>query len=57
MCTKPTMEDLFVVHHEMGHIEYYLQYMDQPVAFRRGANPGNILAVSLYSCMFECLYR
>ena len=51
------MEDLFVVHHEMGHIEYYLQYMDQPVAFRRGANPGNILAVSLYSCMFECLYR
>jgi len=24
----------------MGHIEYYLQYKDQPVVFREGANPG-----------------
>lgn len=28
------------MHHEMGHVEYYLQYKDQPVSFRRGANPG-----------------
>lgn len=34
------MEQLFTVHHEMGHVEYYLQYKDQPVSFRRGANPG-----------------
>lgn len=34
------MEQLFTVHHEMGHIQYYLQYKDQPVGFRRGANPG-----------------
>lgn len=34
------MEQLFTVHHEMGHVEYYLQYKDLPVAFRRGANPG-----------------
>ncbi|KAJ8264684.1 hypothetical protein GJAV_G00152490 [Gymnothorax javanicus] len=39
-CTTVTMEQLFTVHHEMGHIEYYLQYKDQPVTFRRGANPG-----------------
>lgn len=34
------MEQLFTVHHEMGHVEYYLQYKDQPVSFREGANPG-----------------
>ncbi|OTF79966.1 hypothetical protein BLA29_003639 [Euroglyphus maynei] len=40
MCTSVTMKDLITVHHEMGHIQYYLQYKDQPVAFREGANPG-----------------
>ncbi|KAL4660481.1 angiotensin-converting enzyme [Arapaima gigas] len=39
-CTTVTMEQLFTVHHEMGHIQYYLQYKDQPVSFRGGANPG-----------------
>uniref|UniRef100_A0A673G0M1 Angiotensin-converting enzyme n=1 Tax=Sinocyclocheilus rhinocerous TaxID=307959 RepID=A0A673G0M1_9TELE len=39
-CTTVTMEQLFTVHHEMGHVEYYLQYKEQPVSFRRGANPG-----------------
>lgn len=39
-CTTVTMEQLFTVHHEMGHVEYYLQYKDLPVSFRRGANPG-----------------
>ncbi|KAL2078213.1 hypothetical protein ACEWY4_025898 [Coilia grayii] len=39
-CTTVTMEQLFTVHHEMGHVEYYLQYKDQPTSFRRGANPG-----------------
>ncbi|XP_050407171.1 angiotensin-converting enzyme [Patella vulgata] len=39
-CTEINMEDLITVHHEMGHIEYYLQYKDQPVVFRGGANPG-----------------
>lgn len=40
MCTDVTMEDLITIHHEMGHVEYYLQYKDQPVVFREGANPG-----------------
>ncbi|NXD66074.1 ACE enzyme, partial [Eolophus roseicapillus] len=39
-CTAVTMEQLFTVHHEMGHVQYYLQYKDQPVSFRSGANPG-----------------
>ncbi|XP_044303199.1 angiotensin-converting enzyme isoform X2 [Varanus komodoensis] len=39
-CTTITMEQLFTVHHEMGHVEYYLQYKDQPLTFRSGANPG-----------------
>ncbi|XP_029646875.2 angiotensin-converting enzyme [Octopus sinensis] len=40
MCTEITMEDLIVIHHEMGHIQYYQQYADQPIYFREGANPG-----------------
>ncbi len=36
MCT----EDLVTIHHEMGHIQYFLQYKNQPVVFREGANPG-----------------
>ena len=34
------MDDLITAHHEMGHVQYFLQYKDQPVAFREGANPG-----------------
>jgi peptidyl-dipeptidase A len=40
MCTTETMENLFVIHHEMGHVQYFLQYKDQPVKFREGANSG-----------------
>jgi len=29
-----------VVHHEQGHVQYYLQYANQPFNFREGANPG-----------------
>lgn len=39
-CTEVTMEDFLTIHHEMAHIEYYLQYADQPVLFRDGANPA-----------------
>lgn len=34
------MNDLITVHHEMGHIQYFMNYADQPVVFREGANPG-----------------
>nr|CAD7437770.1 unnamed protein product [Timema bartmani] len=39
-CTEVTMEDLQTIHHEMAHIQYYLQYANQPLLFRDGANPG-----------------
>ncbi|XP_070392997.1 angiotensin-converting enzyme-like [Dermacentor albipictus] len=39
-CTEVKMDDLFIVHHEMGHVEYFLKYAKQPVFFRAGANPG-----------------
>jgi len=34
------MEDLITVHHEMGHIEYFMQYENQSAVYRDGANPG-----------------
>lgn len=52
-CTDITGDDFGTVHHEMGHIEYYLQYKDLPVVYRRGANPGfheavgDVLALSV----------
>ncbi|KAF5290987.1 hypothetical protein FQA39_LY14518 [Lamprigera yunnana] len=38
LCAKVTMEDLYVVHHEMGHIEYYMAYQNQRPVFQEGAN-------------------
>lgn len=40
MCAKIKSEDLTTIHHEMGHIEYFLAYKNQPNTFRAGANPG-----------------
>ncbi|XP_058122546.1 angiotensin-converting enzyme-like [Anopheles ziemanni] len=39
-CTRINMEDFFTVHHELGHIQYYLQYQHLPSVYRSGANPG-----------------
>ena len=39
-CTGINMEDFFTVHHEMGHIQYYMQYKHLPSSFRGGANLG-----------------
>lgn len=47
------MEQLSIVHHEMGHVQYYLQYKDLAVPLRRGPNPGfheaigDVLALSV----------
>ncbi|XP_044936818.1 angiotensin-converting enzyme isoform X1 [Mustela putorius furo] len=52
-CTRVTMDQLSTVHHEMGHVQYYLQYKEQPVSLRQGANPGfheaigDVLALSV----------
>ena len=39
-CTNINHVDLVTSHHELGHIQYYLQYWDQPYEYRAGANPG-----------------
>ncbi|CAG0926184.1 unnamed protein product, partial [Notodromas monacha] len=36
MCTSVDMDDLITIHHEMGHIQYYMQYVEQNPLFREG---------------------
>ena len=40
MCTQVDDNYFRTIHHEMGHIEYFMAYKDQPVIFRSGANSG-----------------
>ncbi|CAO1336207.1 unnamed protein product [Diamesa serratosioi] len=40
MCGQINMNDLITIHHELGHVQYYLQYHEQPFIFKKGANPG-----------------
>ena len=40
MCTKISHTDLITIHHEMGHIGYFMQYKNQPYIYRDAANPG-----------------
>ena len=45
--------DFQTVHHEMGHIQYFMLYRDQPTLFRDGANAafheavGDTIALSV----------
>lgn len=34
-CSGSTAEDLYVIHHELGHIQYYMAYEHQPGIFRQ----------------------
>jgi len=53
MCTEVNTEDFTVVHHEMGHIEYFMQYRHLANLFRAGANAafheavGDTIALSV----------
>ena len=40
MCTRPTLEELQTIYHELGHVYYYLWYKDQPYMFQGGAHDG-----------------
>ncbi len=40
------MDWLITTHHEMGHIEYFLQYAPLGVLYRDGANPGTHISFS-----------
>uniref|UniRef100_A0A8C7BW83 Angiotensin-converting enzyme n=1 Tax=Neovison vison TaxID=452646 RepID=A0A8C7BW83_NEOVI len=39
-CTEVTIEDLLSIFHQMGHIQYFLQYKNLSMIFRAGANPA-----------------
>ena len=53
MCTTINQGDFDTIHHEMGHIEYFMQYRHQPNVFRTGANAafheavGDTIALSV----------
>ena len=40
MCIHPNQEDLFVIHHELGHDFYFQHYYKLPIIFQQGANDG-----------------
>ncbi|XP_037350441.1 angiotensin-converting enzyme-like protein Ace3 [Talpa occidentalis] len=52
-CTEVTIEDLLSVFHQMGHIQYFMQYRNLSVIFRAGANPafeeamGSVITLSV----------
>uniref|UniRef100_A0A9L0S5M0 Angiotensin-converting enzyme n=1 Tax=Equus caballus TaxID=9796 RepID=A0A9L0S5M0_HORSE len=46
-CTEVTIEDLLSIFHQMGHIQYFLQYKNLSVIFRAGTNPAFEEAVGL----------
>lgn len=39
-CTQVNLEDFINSHHEMTHIQYYMQYSAQPFVYRDGPNPA-----------------
>ena len=40
MCIKSDEDSLFTVHHELGHIYYFMNYEGQPPLFQAGAHDG-----------------
>ena len=40
MCIEQTEDSLITLHHELGHIYYFMLYKDQPILFQGGANDG-----------------
>lgn len=42
MCGKVNFKDFIDIHHEMGHVQYYLLYRKLSYLFREGANPGRL---------------
>jgi len=40
MCITPTAEDFTTIHHELGHVYYFMAYRKQPHLFQNGANDG-----------------
>ncbi|XP_041354158.1 angiotensin-converting enzyme-like [Gigantopelta aegis] len=55
MCAEVTMDYLQTVHHEMGHVQYFMAYENQPTLFRDSPNSafheavGDTMALSVLS--------
>ena len=53
MCTYISADDFYTIHHELGHIQYYIEYQNQSMYFKAGANPafhealGDAIALSV----------
>ena len=39
-CVDITHNQLVTLHHELGHIQYFLQYWNLSAVYRTGVNPG-----------------
>lgn len=52
MCTDVTHKDFITVHHELAHIQYFMNYKYNPKVFRDGANPGNFILFSFLHSLF-----
>lgn len=40
MCIQPDADNLYTLHHELGHNYYFHYYYDKPVLYQAGANDG-----------------
>ena len=34
MCTRVDFNDFLIIHHELGHVQYFMQYAHQPISYR-----------------------
>lgn len=34
MCTRVTFDDFLTIHHELGHVQYFMQYAHLPIGYR-----------------------
>ena len=55
MCADVNMDDFLTVHHELGHVQYFNQYRELPIAFRLPPCPafgeaiGDVVAISAFT--------
>jgi peptidyl-dipeptidase A len=61
ICTEMNGDYFYIIHHEMGHVEYFMSYdKKQPYVYQDGANPGFHEAVGdtigMYASKFSSLF-
>lgn len=54
MCAQVNMEDFYVIHHEMGHIMYYMAYENQPTIYKVSNITDEVTLYNIY--YFSCMY-